>query len=63
VEVSDAKGGYEYIQPTNLFEEAIGTTTLLRPYIARALLGWQPRKAGLIDGLPIFYAAWLASKD
>jgi len=46
-----------------VFEEAIASTTLLRPYLARALLGWQPRKAGLTDGLSIFYAAYLASMD
>ena len=46
-----------------VYEEALGTTTLIRPYLARALLGWQPIKAGLIDGLPIYYAAYLASRD
>jgi len=62
VEVSGAKGGYQYIKPTTLYEEALTTTSLVRPYLARALLGWQPRKAGLIDGLPIYYAAYLASQ-
>ncbi|PPQ76381.1 hypothetical protein CVT26_015389 [Gymnopilus dilepis] len=60
VEVSGASGPYEYTQPTNLFEVAIGTTVLLRPYLAKSLLGWQPRKPGLIDGLPVYYGAWKA---
>ncbi len=46
-----------------VFETAIGTTVLCRPYLARALLGWVPRKAGLVDGLDIYYAAWSASQQ
>lgn len=42
------------------YEVALGTTLLLRPYLAKALLGWQPRKPGLVDGLSIYYAAWKA---
>ncbi len=45
------------------FEKAIGTTGLARPYLARSLLGWQPRKAGLVDHLEIYYSAWKASED
>jgi hypothetical protein len=44
----------------SVFEKAITTTTLVRPYLARALLGWQPKKAGFIDGLPTYYGAYLA---
>ncbi|OSX59769.1 hypothetical protein POSPLADRAFT_1048245 [Postia placenta MAD-698-R-SB12] len=62
VEVSGAKGPYEYIAPSNLFEVAITTTSLVRPYLARTLLGWQPRKAGLVDNLEIYYNAWKASE-
>ncbi|KAI0933019.1 hypothetical protein AcW2_001466 [Taiwanofungus camphoratus] len=62
VEVSKAKGPYEYIKPSNLFEAAISSTSLLRPYLARALLGWRPRKAGLVEHLEIYYAAWKASE-
>jgi hypothetical protein len=43
------------------YEKALATTSLVRPYLARALLGWQPRKAGLVDGLETYYAAYLAS--
>lgn len=44
-----------------VFEKAITTTLLLRPYLARSLLGWQPRKAGLVDHLEIYYNAWKAT--
>jgi len=62
VEVSGAEGPYEYITPSNLFEAAIASTTLLRPYLARSLVGWQPRKAGLVDYLEIYYNAWKAGE-
>lgn len=62
VEVSGAQGPYEYLKPTNLFEATLNTTTILRPYLAHALLGWRPRKAGLIDHLDIYYNAWKASE-
>ncbi|KAI0719254.1 NAD(P)-binding protein [Cerioporus squamosus] len=62
VEVSGAKGQFRYIEPTNLFEVALSTTTILRPYLAHALLGWRPRKAGLLDHLELYYKAWQASE-
>jgi hypothetical protein len=34
----------------------------IRPYLARTLLGWSPRKAGLIDGMETYYAEWKASQ-
>jgi hypothetical protein len=46
-----------------VYQTALTTTSLLRPYLARALLGWRPKKAGLIDGLPTYYAAYLASLE
>ncbi|KAL0567991.1 hypothetical protein V5O48_014001 [Marasmius crinis-equi] len=60
VRVSKAEG-WEYRKPENLFETALGSTTNIRPYLARSLLGWQPRKAGLVDHMPVYYAAWKAS--
>jgi len=59
--VSGAKGPYEYRKPENLFEEAVQSTALVRPYLANALLGWTPKKVGLVEGLETYYAAWLAS--
>ncbi|CCM04668.1 uncharacterized protein FIBRA_06854 [Fibroporia radiculosa] len=54
--------GYDYVQATNAFDEAITTTTLIRPYLGRALVGWQPRKAGLVDQLEVYYNSWKASE-
>ncbi|KAG8214319.1 hypothetical protein J3R82DRAFT_9276 [Butyriboletus roseoflavus] len=62
IQVSGAKGPHRWVEPTNLFEEALSTTGLLRPYLARSLLGWQQKKPGLTDGLPLYYAAWKASR-
>ncbi|KAJ7078011.1 hypothetical protein B0H15DRAFT_954777 [Mycena belliarum] len=62
VVVSKAKGPYEYKKPETLLQEAITTTTLLRPYLANALLGWSTKKPGVVDGLETYYAAWLASR-
>ncbi|KAJ7174171.1 hypothetical protein C8R43DRAFT_637355 [Mycena crocata] len=61
VQVSGAKGPYEYRKPENLFEEAVQSTGLVRPYLANALLGWSTKKQGLVEGLETYYAAWLAS--
>ncbi len=44
-----------------MFETAITATALIRPYLGRALLGWQPRKAGVIDNLEVYYKAWKAT--
>ncbi|KAJ6517184.1 hypothetical protein C8R47DRAFT_1205423 [Mycena vitilis] len=60
VQVSGAKG-YEYRKPENLFEEALASSGVVRPYLANALLGWCTKKPGLVDGLETYYAAWLAS--
>ncbi|KAI3620917.1 nad dependent epimerase dehydratase family protein [Moniliophthora roreri] len=59
--VSGAKS-HEFSPPANNWELALSQTTNLRPYLARSLLGWQPRKAGLVDHLPIYYAAWQAAQ-
>lgn len=44
------------------FEEAACSTTRIRPYLARTLLGWSPRKPGFVDGMEVYYAAWKASQ-
>ncbi|KIY53183.1 NAD(P)-binding protein [Fistulina hepatica ATCC 64428] len=59
VHVSKAKEPYVYTKPANLFEAALLTSSILRPYLAFSLLGWTPRKIGLTDGLKIYYAACL----
>jgi hypothetical protein len=45
-----------------VYEVALGTTSLLQPYLARTVLDWRPSKPGFIDGLPIYYAAWKAAQ-
>jgi len=62
VEVSGAEG-HEIREPSDLLEHALASTTLARPYLAKSLLGWQPKKASLVDGLAVYYAAWKASSD
>ncbi|KZT25447.1 NAD(P)-binding protein [Neolentinus lepideus HHB14362 ss-1] len=61
VEVSGATGPVEWLKSEHPYHDALSATALLRPYLARALLGWQPKKLGLVDGLAIYYAAWKAS--
>jgi nucleoside-diphosphate-sugar epimerase len=43
------------------WEDALAITSPLRPYLARSLLGWQPRKPSLVEGLSFYYAAWKAT--
>ncbi|KAI0671698.1 NAD-P-binding protein [Trametes maxima] len=62
VEVSGAQAPYRFTTPANLFESALNTTTIIRPYLGRALLGWRPRKAGLLDHFHIYYNAWKAAE-
>lgn len=57
--IAGAKG-FKYREPANLFETAIAVTTRIRPSLARSLLGWHPRKAGLVDGLETYFAAYKA---
>ncbi|KAJ7290051.1 hypothetical protein C8J57DRAFT_1164244 [Mycena rebaudengoi] len=60
VEISGVKG-YEYRKPGNLFEEALASSALIRPYLANALLGWSAKKPSLTQGLETYYAAWHAT--
>jgi len=53
--------GWSYAKPENLFEEAVATSNSVRPSLARSLVGWKPVKAGLVDGIKTYYAAWKAS--
>lgn len=50
------------IEPPIVFEEAIATTTLVRPSLGRALVGWRPLKPSLVDGMRVYYAAWQAAQ-
>jgi len=50
-----------YHKPENDFHRALNSTALLRPTLARSLLGWEPRKPPLAEGMKVYYHAWLAS--
>lgn len=43
-------------------EIAACSTGRIGPYLVRALLGWRPRKPGLVDGMETYRAAWKASQ-
>lgn len=55
--------GYKYKIPSSPFEVALSQTSVVRGTLARSILGWQPLKPSLIDGLPMFYRSFLASKE
>ncbi|KAF9074228.1 hypothetical protein BDP27DRAFT_1359735 [Rhodocollybia butyracea] len=59
--IAGLNGEYQYRTPSNPFETALGTTVLLRPYLARSLFEWQPRKIGFTDGLEVYYSAFQAT--
>lgn len=44
------------------FHRALGSTALMRPQLAKSLLGWEARKAPLADGMKRYYRAWLATQ-
>lgn len=54
--------GYSYKEPSNDFERALSNTSVVRGTLGRTLLEWNPVKPSLIDGLPVYYRAYLASK-
>jgi len=59
--VSGCKG-YSFKAPSNTFELAMTTTCFSRPTLGRALMGWAPKKFGLVDGMQVYYNTWLASQ-
>lgn len=54
---------YGYKIPSSPFEEALSATRVVRPTLATSILGWHPVKPTLVDGLPIYYRSFLASKN
>ncbi|CAN6675082.1 hypothetical protein TRVA0_084S00342 [Trichomonascus vanleenenianus] len=53
--------GYTYKTPSSEFEVALAGTSIVRGTLGRSILGWVPVKPSLIDGLPGYYRAYLAS--
>jgi len=54
--------GYKYRAPTNVFEVALTTDAVTRPSLGRALVGWVPKKIGLVDGMAIYWKAWVEAR-
>ncbi|CUM56144.1 unnamed protein product [Debaryomyces tyrocola] len=52
---------YSYKTPSSPFEVALSGTSVVRGTLARSILGWQPLKPSLIDGLPVYYRSSLAN--
>jgi hypothetical protein len=47
----------------SVFEEAWASTAMIKPSLAAALTGWSPRKMSLVDGIEIYWQAYLASLE
>ncbi|WWD21567.1 hypothetical protein CI109_106053 [Kwoniella shandongensis] len=62
VRVSGCKG-YKAKEPTDPWDKAWTSTVLIKPSLGNALTGWTPKKMSLVDGMDIYYAAWLANKE
>jgi len=56
---ASGSAGYKYRSPANLFETAMTTEVLTRPSLGRALVGWVPKKMGFVDGMAIYWRAWV----
>uniref|UniRef100_A0A060TDF1 ARAD1D50798p n=1 Tax=Blastobotrys adeninivorans TaxID=409370 RepID=A0A060TDF1_BLAAD len=54
---------YAYKAPSNPFEVALSGTSVVRGTFGRSLLGWEPKKASLVDGLPVYYRSYLAHQE
>ncbi|KAL7420066.1 hypothetical protein Q5752_005031 [Cryptotrichosporon argae] len=54
---------YTIRPPAIAFEAAWASTTRMRPTLAQALTGWVPRKLGVVDGIDIYWAAYMASLE
>jgi hypothetical protein len=39
------------------------STTFGHPTLLTALTGWRPRKLGLVDGMDIYYQAYVANRE
>ncbi|KAK9474023.1 uncharacterized protein V1510DRAFT_401910 [Dipodascopsis tothii] len=55
--------GYRLVEPTEIsFESAMGTDSRVRS-TAGTVAGWVPRHQSLVDGMALYYQAWLAGKS
>jgi hypothetical protein len=58
--ISSHSGCTDHLLCVPEFEKAITTQQIIRPYLARSLLDWEPKKPGLTDGLSLYWSAYLA---
>ena len=58
--VGRAADSWSYRPAANPLEEALSRTVIIRSDRATHLLGWRPKKLGLIDGLPGYFETFKA---
>ncbi|WVF69713.1 hypothetical protein IAT40_004492 [Kwoniella sp. CBS 6097] len=61
VRVSGVKE-YKALKPSNGWDSAWLSGVLVKPTLGEALTGWRPRKMSLVDGMDVYWSAYLASK-
>lgn len=54
--------GAFYNRSREAYDTAWVSTLQARPSLAAALTGWQPKKMGLVDGMDVYWASYLASR-
>lgn len=59
-EIVGAKGGIEYFEASSPYDVAMASTQVVRPYVAKALLGWAPTKPGMVDSAKALLLAHIA---
>ena len=60
--VSGAKG-WEAKEASSGVEKAWVSTLNSRPSLLGAVTGWRPKKLSLVDGMDLYWAAYVASKE
>ncbi|KAM0751470.1 NAD(P)-binding protein [Meredithblackwellia eburnea MCA 4105] len=58
-----ASGGasVKFSEPTSDYHKALQSSNLLRPRLAKTLLGWETKKAPFGEGMELYYKSYLAS--
>jgi nucleoside-diphosphate-sugar epimerase len=58
------QGDLELLGPGgDLFMDAMGTTFNGSSERAKTILGWKPRKIGLVEGMGMFVRAWETGRE
>ncbi|EJT99999.1 NADP-binding protein [Dacryopinax primogenitus] len=48
-----------FTQEKSLENYALSTSMVTRPSLARSIVGWQPRKMALTDGMELYWMSWI----